>query len=131
VWCEGGVVRRPVGLDVSTKSADLPIAADRVAEIRKLIVAVLDSASLPELRDLYRCLGAFQADALAYYMEKLVTPNRGSRLLTVAEAAGLAGQTKRWIYERSGRLRSTRHPSPGTLRFDESVFREELGILKG
>jgi hypothetical protein len=124
-------VRRTSGLDVSTKSADLGLAVDRIAEIRKLIVAVLEDAGLCELRDLYRCLGAFQADALASYMEKLVTPNRGSRLLTVAEAAGLAGQTKRWIYERSGRLRSARHPSPGTLRFEESVFREELGILKG
>ena len=94
-------------------------------DIEALLCAVLRARpeDLPDMLGMWKMLEARTQVRLIEYARAA-----RSRLLTPKEAALILGVTPRWMYDHAARLKSTRRPSPGTLRFEESLLRLEQGI---
>ncbi len=63
------------------------------------------------------------AVALRADRQPLTTTHGPDRLLTAAEAAGVLGVSRRWLYTRASQLSFARYLSPRTLRFSEAGLR--------
>lgn len=73
------------------------------------------------------CADALRALAAALRAEQPAPAPPGAsspdRLLTVEEAAGVLGVSRRWLYDHAGRLPFARHLSHRALRFSEAGLR--------
>ena len=71
------------------------------------------------------CANALSTLAIALRADRhpLTSTHGPDRLLTAAEAAGVLGVSRRWLYTRASQLPFARHLSPRTLRFSETGLR--------
>ena len=99
-----------------------------VGDDRATAPEVLDAESLKQLArmaPLEACGGLFETfmTSAAIVQARLLAGRAAAtedRLLTVHEAAKIAGLTPRWFYERASVLAFTRRPSAGKLRFSKA-----------